>query len=104
MNFLIAAAGSFVALFIVVPIFFGLIRAFGIYTIVEEGRCHVYVLFGKVLAVLDEPGIYFLWLKLGIAAPIVNWLGKCHLLDLRLDQTYVLSQRLNSELSSPTRI
>ena len=36
------------------PIIFGLLRAFGVYAIVEEGRCHVYVLFGKVLAVLDE--------------------------------------------------
>ena len=73
MNFLIAIGATFIGLLILVPMFFALIRAFGIYTIVEEGRCHVYVLFGKVLAVLDEPGIYFLWLKLGLAAPIVNW-------------------------------
>ena len=84
MNFLIAAVATFIALFIIVPIFFGLLRAFGVYAIVEEGRCHVYVLFGKVLAVLDEPGIYFLWSKLGVVGPIVNWLGKCHVLDLRL--------------------
>ena len=104
MNFLITAAGTFIALFIIVPIFFGLLRAFGVYAIVEEGRCHVYVLFGKVLAVLDEPGIYFLWSKLGVVGPIVNWLGQCHVLDLRLDQTYLRSQPVNSEEGAPMGI
>ena len=103
-DFIVTFGGTFIALFIVVPIFFGLIRAFGFYTIVEEGRCHVYVLFGKVLAVLDEPGIYFLWLRLGIVAPIVNWLGNCHVLDLRLDQTYLRSQPVNSEEGAPMGI
>jgi regulator of protease activity HflC (stomatin/prohibitin superfamily) len=103
-EFIVAAFVTFFGLFLVVPIFFGVIRAFGIYTIVEEGRCHVYVLFGKVLAVLDEPGIYFLWFKLGIVAPIVNWLGACHVLDLRLDQTYLRSQPVNSEEGAPMGI
>ena len=104
MNFLIAAGATFFGLFIIVPIFFGLLRAFGVYAIVEEGRCHVYVLFGKVLAVLDEPGIYFLWSKLGLVGPIVNWLGQCHVLDLRLDQTYLRSQPVNSEEGAPMGI
>ncbi len=103
-NFAIAAVGAFIGFFIIVPIFFGLLRAFGVYAIVEEGRCHVYVLFGKVLAVLDEPGIYFLWSKLGIVGPIVNWLGQCHVLDLRLDQTYLRSQPVNSEEGAPMGI
>ena len=57
----------------------------GFYTIVSERRCRVYVLFGKVLAVLDEPGLHILPTKLGRRAFIVNWLGKCHVLDMRLD-------------------
>ena len=101
---LMAIAGTFLGLFIIVPILFGIIRAFGFYTIVEEGRCHVYVLFGKVLAVLDEPGIYFLWFKLGPAALIINWLGQCHVLDLRLDQHYLRSQAVNSEEGAPMGI
>ena len=36
---------------------------FGLYTIVDERRCHVYVLFGKVVGVLDEPGLHFLPLR-----------------------------------------
>lgn len=104
MSFLVAAFSTFIGMFIIVPILFGFMRAFGFYTIVEEGRCHVYVLFGKVLAVLDEPGIYFLWVKLGPLGLIVNWLGKCHVLDLRLDQTYLRSQAVNSEEGAPMGI
>jgi regulator of protease activity HflC (stomatin/prohibitin superfamily) len=104
MSFLLAAFSTFIGMFIIVPILFGFMRAFGFYTIVEEGRCHVYVLFGKVLAVLDEPGIYFLWVKLGPLGLIVNWLGKCHVLDLRLDQTYLRSQAVNSEEGAPMGI
>ena len=103
-EFLTYAVGTFVGLFILVPVFFGILRAFGVYAIVEEGRCHVYVLFGKVRAVLDEPGIYFLWSRLGIVGPIVNWLGQCHVLDLRLDQTYLRSQAVNSEEGAPMGI
>jgi regulator of protease activity HflC (stomatin/prohibitin superfamily) len=104
MNFIAAFISTFIGMFIIVPIIFGFMRAFGFYTIVEEGRCHVYVLFGKVLAVLDEPGIYFLWFKLGPLGLIVNWLGKCHVLDLRLDQTYLRSQPVNSEEGAPMGI
>jgi len=104
LRFLTVAIVTFVGLFIAVPILFAIIRAFGFYTIVEEGRCHVYVLFGKVLAVLDEPGIYFLWFKLGPAAVIINWLGQCHVIDLRLDQTYLRSQQVNSEEGAPMGI
>ncbi len=73
----------------------------GFYTIVSERRCRVYVLFGKVLAVLDEPGLHILPTKLGRRAFIVNWLGKCHVLDMRLDQEYLRSQAVNSEEGAP---
>lgn len=95
---------TFIALFLIIPIFSGLSRMLGLYTIVEEGRCHVYVLFGKVVAILDEPGPYFLWLKMGPRALIVNWLGRCHVLDMRLDQQYLRSQAVNSEEGAPMGI
>jgi regulator of protease activity HflC (stomatin/prohibitin superfamily) len=95
---------TFVGLFILVPIASALIRSFGLYTIVEEGRCHVYVLFGKVLAILDEPGPYFLLAKLGPRGLIVNWLGRCHVIDMRLDQQYLRSQAVNSEEGAPMGI
>ena len=104
MNFLIAAGITFMGLFIVVPIIFGLMKAFGFYAIVEEGTTHVYVLFGKVLAILENPGIYLLWIHLGPAAVIVNWLGKRYIVDRRLDQTYLRSRPVNSEEGAPMGI
>jgi regulator of protease activity HflC (stomatin/prohibitin superfamily) len=95
---------TFIGLFIAYPILMLFARLLGLYAIVEEGRCHVYVLFGKVIAVLKEPGLNFLWLKLGPQALIVNWLGRCHVLDMRLDQQYLRSQPVNSEEGAPMGI
>lgn len=103
-EFLVPAIATFFGTFIAMPIIAGLARAFGLYAIVEEGRSHVYVLFGKVIAILDEPGFYFLWAKLGPRALIVNWLGRCHVLDMRLDQQYLRSQAVNSEEGAPMGI
>ena len=104
MNFLIAAAITFIGCFIALPILFGLARGLGLYAIVNERQCNVYVLFGKVLATIDEPGLHLLPFKLGPAAFIVNWLGKCHILDMRLDQEYLRSQPVNSEEGAPMGI
>jgi len=104
MSFVVAAIFTFFGMFFLMPALQFLLRLLGFYAIVEEGTCHVYVLFGKVLAVLDEAGFYFLWLKLGPAAPIVNWLGKRYVLDRRLDQIYLRSQAVNSEEGAPMGI
>lgn len=104
MSFLIAAVVTFVGCFIAMPIFLGVVRAFGIYTIVEERRCHVYVLFGKVVAVIDEPGLHFLVTKMGPSAFFINYVGKCYVLDMRLDQEYLRSQAVNSEEGAPMGI
>ena len=104
MDLLIAFGSTFFGLFVLFPILFGFARLLGVYAIVEEGTAHVYVLFGKVRAVLDSPGIYFLWLQLGLAGPIINLVGKRYILDLRLDQTYLRSQPVNSEEGAPMGI
>ncbi len=104
MNFIIATAISFVSCAIGFPLFLGLCRMLGLYAIVSERQCNVYVLFGKVLATIDEPGLHILLLKLGPAAFIVNWLGQCHVLDMRLDQEYLRSQPVNSEEGAPMGI
>jgi regulator of protease activity HflC (stomatin/prohibitin superfamily) len=103
-NLFVAAIGTFFGMFILVPIFLGIVRLFGLYTIVEERQCKVYMLFGKVVAVIDEPGLHFLIFKLGLKAPLVNFLGKCHTLDLRLDQEYIRSTPVNSEEGAPMGI
>lgn len=104
LNFLIAAGATFVGLFILGPVISGLCRLFGLYTVVQERQCRVYMLFGKVALVLDEPGLHLLWLKLGLKAPLVTWLGRCHVLDMRLDQEYLRSQPVNSEEGAPMGI
>lgn len=101
---LYAAVGTFIGLFIAVPIFFGLLRAFGFYTIVNEGTAKVYVLFGNVLDVIKEPGLHFLWGRIGLSAPIVNWIGTCYTLDMRMDQVYRRSEPVNSEEGAPMGI
>ena len=95
------AAATFLGAFIVMPIVLWFLRMFGFYAIIEERRCHVYTLFGNVAAVLDEPGLTFLWLKMGPKAFVIRWLGKCYVIDMRMDQAYLRSQAVNSEEGAP---
>ena len=104
MNVLIAAGATFLACLVLMPILLGLARVFGLYTIVNEGQWRVYVLFGRVLAVLDQPGLHLLLGSLGWRALIVNWIGRCHVLDMRVDQEYLRSQPVNSEEGAPMGI
>jgi len=101
---IVVTFAAFFAFLIGVPILFGLSRMFGFYAIVQERRCKVYVLFGKVIAVLDEPGLHILWIKLGWRALFINWVGRCYDIDLRLDQEYLRSQPVNSEEGAPMGI
>ncbi|MDZ4717503.1 MAG: SPFH domain-containing protein [Roseiflexaceae bacterium] len=100
-DFFVAAIATFIFCIVAIGVFLGLLRALGLYAIVQESTCRVYVLFGNVIGVLDEPGLHILPLKLGPAAFIVNWLGRCTVLDLRLDQKYLRSQPVNSEEGAP---
>jgi len=102
--FAITFAATFIGCSVLVPVLLAMLRAFGFYTIVNESRCKVYILFGKVVAVLNEPGLHFLPGKLGISAFIINWVGKSYELDLRLDQEYLRSQPVNSEEGAPMGI
>ncbi|HTL97246.1 MAG TPA: SPFH domain-containing protein [Holophagaceae bacterium] len=104
MSTLIAAAATFFACFLLVPIALGLLRMFGFYVVVQERRCLVYVLFGKVIAILDEPGLHSLWTHVGWRAPFITWIGKRYEIDLRLDQEYLRSQPVNSEEGAPMGI
>lgn len=99
-----AAVITFFACFVMVPIILKLIELTGLYVIVQERECRVYVLFGKVAAIIDEPGLHFLPFAMGVKAFVVNWIGKCYVLDLRLDQEYLRSQPVNSEEGAPMGI
>ncbi|MFY0579149.1 SPFH domain-containing protein [Cystobacter fuscus] len=104
MSLLIGIIAGFIAMGVGVPVVLGLCRMLGLYAIVEERTCRVYVFLGKVLGVLDEPGLHFLWARLGWKALLVNWFGRCHVIDLRLDQQYLRSQAVNSEEGAPMGI
>ena len=101
LEFWIAVVLVLVALFVTEALITALLWLFGVYAIVKERTCHVYVLFGRVVGIIDKPGVSLLWTKLGPAALIVNWLGKRHVLDLRLDQRYLRSLPVNSEEGAP---
>lgn len=100
----VAAGVTFVACFIAFPLCRGIMRLFGLYTTVGERTCNVYVLFGKVIGIIDEPGYHFLPRKLGPRAFISRFLGRCYTLDMRLDQEYLRSQPVNSEEGAPMGI
>jgi regulator of protease activity HflC (stomatin/prohibitin superfamily) len=102
--FAISSIVSFLVLLIGVPLALGVARILGVYAIVRERRCHVYVLFGKVIGILSEPGFYFLWPRLGWKGLFVRWLGRCHVTDMRLDQEYLRSAPVNSEEGAPMGI
>ncbi len=103
-GFFAGMIGTILACIILLPLILGIGRILGIYTIVRERECKVFVLFGKVVGIVDEPGLHILPTKLGLAAFIVNWLGTCHVLDMRLDQEYLRSQPVNSEEGAPMGI
>lgn len=104
METFIVAVVAFLACFLIVPLLLGVAKLLGIYVIVPERRCFVYVLFGKVVAVIDEPGLHSLYAKMGLRAPFINWIGKRYEIDLRLDQEYLRSQPVNSEEGAPMGI
>jgi len=62
------------------------------------------LLFGKVVAIIDDPGLHILFFALGLKAPIVRWLGRLYVLDMRIDQQYLRSQPVNSEEGAPMGI
>jgi regulator of protease activity HflC (stomatin/prohibitin superfamily) len=104
LNAIIVFLVTFLGMFIAEAVFLGIVRLFGVYAIVEERTCRVYVLFGKVIGIISEPGLHILPLILGPRAFIMNWLGTCYVLDVRLDQEYLRSQPVNSEEGAPMGI
>lgn len=79
-------------------------KQLGMYDVINEREARVYVLFGEVLGVIDEPGLHFLWPKLGWKACIVNIFGTSYTRSLRLDQEYLRSIPVNSEEGTPMGI
>lgn len=104
MSFFVSLIVGFLMCLIGVPIAMSIARAFGIYAIIEERKSKVFTLFGEVLGTIAEPGLHFLWAKLGVKAALIPLFGKVHTVDLRLDQEYLRSQPVNSEEGAPMGI
>ena len=101
MNFLIAFPVTFVLCWLTIPALLILLNAVNFFTTVSEGRYKVYMLFGRVLGVVQEPGMHFLWLRLGPQASLVRFFGKVYEIDARLDQEYLRSNPVNTEEGTP---
>jgi regulator of protease activity HflC (stomatin/prohibitin superfamily) len=104
MGFFQAMLYTFGLSFIGMPILLGLARVFALYVVVRERQCVVFELFGKVRMVITEPGLHTPWSSMGPFAMLVPFFGKKHLVDLRIDQTYLRSQPVNSEEGAPMGI
>ncbi len=103
-SFITGAFLSFFGLLIGLPILLGFLKSLCWYTTVDECRCQVYVLFGKVIGVISEPGLHLTPLSIGPSVLLVPFFGKVHTLDLRLDQRYLRSRAVNSEEGTPVGI
>ena len=101
LQMLIAAFATFIAMWFIMPLFLFFVRLLGLYTIVNEGTSQVFILFGKVIGILSEPGLHILPLKIGPGAFLVNWFGSRKVLDMRMDQQYLRSNPVNSEEGAP---
>lgn len=104
MSFLTAALLTFFSLLIGLPIFLGMLKYLCWFTTVNECRCKVFVLFGKVIGVISAPGLHITPFSLGPKVLLVPFFGKVHTIDLRLDQRYLRSRAVNSEEGTPVGI
>lgn len=104
MDFFVSMFVTFVLCLIGMPVLLAVLRGFNVYLVVQERECIVLELFGQVRLVLDEPGLHLPWLRMGPFAGLVPFFGKKHTVDMRLDQTYLRSQPVNSEEGAPMGI
>ena len=84
-----------------VPLVLKLATVFGLYAVIGEREAHVFTLFGKVLGVLDEPGLNFPLARFGPRAFMLPFFGKRQVVSTALRQHYLRNQMVNSEEGTP---
>ena len=104
MAFFQALLYAFGLCFVLMPVLLAVARMFALYVVVRERQCVVFELFGKVRTVISEPGLHSPWKSMGPFAMLVPFFGKKFVVDLRIDQTYLRSQPVNSEEGAPMGI
>ena len=71
------------------------------YVIIEEAQVRVYTLFGKVIGIIDKPGLHFPVNLFGAKALLIPFFGKNYKVSTALRQNYLRNQMLNSEEGTP---
>ncbi len=104
MTFLTTAIVTFFVCLFAVPILTQLAQFFCAFAIVQECEAQVFLLFGKVIGIITEPGLHILPLAIGPHALLVRFFGSVRRVDMRLDQEYLRSQPVNSEEGTPMGI
>ncbi|MDG2222885.1 MAG: SPFH domain-containing protein [Rubripirellula sp.] len=92
---------TFVIGLLLIPIFLGVCRMFGLYACVKECESHVFTLFGKVIGTLDKPGLNFPLSIFGPRALLIPFFGKSYVVSTAMRQHYLRSQMVNSEEGTP---
>lgn len=95
------SVGAFFLGLIILPILFGIARAFGFYAVVHECESQVFTLFGKVLGTLNVAGLHFPFRMFGFRALLVPFFGKKYVVSTALRQHYLRGQMVNSEEGTP---
>ncbi len=98
---MILPAIAFVLGLLIIPVMTTFARFFGLYAVVGECEAHVYTLFGKVIGVLDEPGLRIPVSNFGPRALLVPFFGSRQRVSTALRQHYLRSQMVNSEEGTP---
>jgi hypothetical protein len=101
MVFLTTFVLTFFLCWVTMPALLAALKAVNFYTTIPEGHCKVYLLFGRVVGVIHEPGLHLPWLRLGPQASLVRLFGRVQDIDMRLDQEYLRSNPVNSEEAPP---
>lgn len=84
-----------------IPLVLRIARALELYVIVGEREAFVYTLFGRVLGVIDQPGLRSPFAAFGLRSLLVPWFGKRYPVDTSLRQHYLRGQMVNSEEGTP---
>jgi len=98
---LIFGALSVFAGLIFLSVLLGLLKAFGLYTVVNECEAQVYTLFGKVIGTINEAGLHFPVKVFGLRALLIPFFGKRQAVSTALRQNYFRNQMVNSEEGTP---
>lgn len=87
--------------FFIIPLIFKMATIFGLYAVVNECEAQVFTLFGKVVGVLDDPGLRFPIFHFGLSSLLLPFFGKQYKVSTSLRQHYLRNQMVNSEEGTP---